>query len=132
MAYHFRCHVFFDQCVWGKRWRRCRQRRNHFRQCQDCHATKKGVNKEGPSLYSVIGRPAGSKAGYTYSDAMKASAAKGLIWTVDNVLKYLANPHQFFVNYLGAPDTRNKMVFRLANEQDREDVVAYLQSVPTM
>jgi cytochrome c len=102
-----------------------------FRQCQDCHATNKGVNKEGPSLYRVIGRPAGSMIGYAYSDAMKASAFRGLIWTADNVVKYLANPHQFFVNYLGAPDARNKMIFKLVNEQDREDVVAYLRSLAT-
>ena len=104
---------------------------NIFRQCQDCHAIEKGSNKEGPSLCRVIGRPAGSMAGYAYSDAMKASAAKGLIWTTDNVIRYLADPRQFFGNYLGVPDTRNKMIFKLVNEQDREDVVAYLQSVPT-
>jgi cytochrome c len=101
-----------------------------FTQCQLCHATKKGVNKEGPSLYRVIGRPAGSIANYAYSDAMKAAAAKGLTWTSDMVVKYLANPHQFFVDYLGDPNARNKMVFMLASEQDREDVVAYLQSLP--
>ena len=101
-----------------------------FQQCQDCHTAEKGVNKEGPSLYGVIGRPAGSIADYAYSDAMKAAAAKGLTWTSDMVVKYLANPHQFFVDYLGDTNARNKMIFMLATEQDREDVVAYLQSLP--
>ena len=101
-----------------------------FRQCQLCHSAEKGVNKEGPSLYGVIGRPAGNIADYAYSDAIKAAAAKGLIWSSDTVVKYLANPHRFFVDYLGDPSTRNKMAFMLANEQDREDVVAYLQSLP--
>jgi cytochrome c len=103
--------------------------RTTFQQCQLCHSAKKSVNKEGPSLYGVIGRPAGNIADYPYSDAMKASAEKGLIWTTDNVRKYLSNPHQFFVDYLGDPSARNKMVFILASEQDREDVVAYLQSL---
>jgi cytochrome c2 len=49
----------------------------------------------GPSLYRVIGRPAGNMAGYAYFNAMKASVAKGLIWTADNVAKYLATPHLF-------------------------------------
>ena len=103
--------------------------RTIFRRCHICHSAKENVNKEGPSLYGVIDRPAGQVDGYHYSDAMKASAAKGLIWTTDNVLKYLTNPHQFFSDYLGDPTARNKMIFMLANEPDREDVVAYLQSL---
>jgi cytochrome c len=66
-----------------------------FQQCQDCHAAEKGINEEGPSLYGIIGRPAGSIADYAYSDAMKAAAAKGLSWTADMVVKYLADPRQF-------------------------------------
>ena len=101
-----------------------------FQQCQLCHTAEKGVNKTGPSLYGVVGRPAGSIQGFEYSDAMKAASAKGLVWSEENIVKYLANPHQFFVEYLGDKNARNKMTFFLTNEQDREDVVAYLKSVP--
>ncbi len=52
-----------------------------FQRCQLCHTAQKGVNKVGPSLYGVVGRPAGSIPNFEYSDAMKASAAKGLVWT---------------------------------------------------
>jgi cytochrome c len=100
-----------------------------FRQCKLCHSAEKGTNKEGPSLYGVIGRPAGSVAGYSYSDAMKAAAVKGLIWSADNVEKYLVNPHQFLADYLGDPDAHNRMTFKLGGDQDREDVIAYLQSL---
>ena len=101
-----------------------------FRQCQMCHSLEKDVNGEGPSLYRIVGRPAGSIADYAYSDAIRNSAAKGLVWTADNLVQYLANPHQFLVNYLGDANIRNKMIFSLANDQDRQDVVAYLQSLP--
>jgi cytochrome c len=70
--------------------------------------SEKGVNKEEPSLYSVIGRPAGNIADYAYSDAIKAATAKGLSWSSNAVVKYLADPHRFFVDYLGDPNTRNK------------------------
>ncbi len=101
-----------------------------FQRCQLCHTAQKGVNKVGPSLYGVVGRPAGSIPNFEYSDAMKASAAKGLVWTEDNIVKYLANPHQFFVEYLNDPHARNKMTFFLTEMQEREDVVAYLKTVP--
>jgi len=101
-----------------------------FEQCALCHATDKGVNKEGPSLHGIIGRPAGNISGYAYSNAMKAAAAKSLVWTADNVTKYLVNPRRFLADYVGDPDARNRMAFTLAGEQDREDVVAYLQSLP--
>jgi len=101
-----------------------------FHQCQLCHTAEKGVNKIGPSLYGVVGRPAGNIADFEYSDAMKAAAAKGLIWSEENIIKYLANPHQFFIDYLGEKQVRNKMTFFLTDEQDRENVVAYLKTVP--
>ena len=85
----------------------------------------KGINREGPEiLCSIIGRPAGSIADFSYSDAMKASAARGLTWKPATIVQYLANPRAFLVAYLGAPDLRNKMRFMLENLQDREDVVA--------
>lgn len=101
-----------------------------FHRCEACHTAKEGVNKIGPSLYGVVGRPAGSIANFEYSDAMKAAAAKGLVWSEDNILKYLVNPHQFFVDYLGDKHVRNKMTFFLTDEQERRDVITYLKSVP--
>jgi cytochrome c len=98
MAYNFSGHIFLFSVSSASAGGDAFKGAIIFRQCQDCHATKKCVNKEGPSLHRVIGRPASSMTGYAYSNAMKASAAKGLIWTADNVVKYLANPHQFFAN----------------------------------
>ncbi|MBV8092055.1 MAG: c-type cytochrome, partial [Acetobacteraceae bacterium] len=46
--------------------------------CAVCHAQKVGGRLLGPSLRGVVGRPAGSVAGFPYSDAMKKS---GLTWT---------------------------------------------------
>ena len=55
--------------------------------CAPCHASKQQAF--GPSLNGVVGRKAGSVAGFPYSDALKNS---GLTWTEDNLLKWLANP----------------------------------------
>ena len=100
-----------------------------FKQCSVCHSPQKGVNLIGPSLYGVVGRPAGSIAGYDYSPAIKTASSKGLIWTEDNITAYLQNPHKFLGDFDGGPSARNKMPFSLADSQKRQDVVAYLKTL---
>ena len=51
-------------------------------ECSECHSVKPGKNKKGPSLFAVVGRPAGSFADFNYSDAMKAS---GITWNNDRL-----------------------------------------------
>ncbi|WP_204848412.1 c-type cytochrome [Rhodopila globiformis] len=41
------------------------------RTCTNCHSTDIGVNKIGPSLYHVVGRPSAVVQDYNYSEAMK-------------------------------------------------------------
>ena len=55
--------------------------------CAVCHAPKHG-QRFGPSINGVVGRPAGSVAGFPYSDALKKS---GLVWTEDNLRKWIAD-----------------------------------------
>lgn len=55
--------------------------------CAACHASQRQIF--GPSLNGVVGRKAGSVAGFPYSDALKNS---NLIWTEDNLRNWLADP----------------------------------------
>jgi cytochrome c len=86
-----------------------------YTQCQACH--KPQENYLGPMHCGVIGRKAGSVAGFDYSEAMKAS---GLVWTTDNLDKFLTSPISFVdgtkMGFAGFPEAR-----------DRADVIAYLQ-----
>src|SRR6516162_760951 len=54
--------------------------------CAACHSPRSGT-PYGPSLVGVVGRRAGSVAGFPYSEALKTS---GLVWTDDNLLKWIA------------------------------------------
>jgi cytochrome c len=87
-----------------------------FGKCAICHTTELGKNKIGPSLFNLIGRPAGSASGYSYSPAMHDLAK---IWDSAVLDEYLANPKAM------VPGT--KMIFPgITNKQERDDVIAFL------
>lgn len=89
-----------------------------FAQCRTCHLVEEGKNGVGPSLYGVIGRPAGSIEGFNYSEA---NANSGITWTPEVMFEYLEAPREYM------PGTR--MAFPgLKNPQDRADVIAYLDA----
>ena len=86
--------------------------------CMVCHTTEAGKNKLGPSLHGVVGRHSASISDYSYSDAMKKADKT---WDPATLDTYLTNPRGL------VPGT--KMIFvGLKNEQDRENVIAYLES----
>ncbi len=86
--------------------------------CRACHQIGPGAKiAVGPVLNGVVGRKAGSYPGYQYSDANRAS---GLVWTPDELDKYLTSPQTV------VPHT--KMIFPgLKDEQKRKDVIAFLE-----
>jgi cytochrome c len=57
--------------------------------CITCHSTDPGMNKVGPSLAGVVGRPSASIKDFPYSPAM---ANAGVTWTKLVLDKYLTNP----------------------------------------
>ena len=56
--------------------------------CLVCHVLRRGPRGYGPTLYGVVGRPAGAEPGFPYSDALKKS---GLVWTEENLRKWIAD-----------------------------------------
>ena len=86
-----------------------------YQRCQLCHSIEHDL--VGPRHLGLIGRKAGSIAGYPYSTAMKNS---GITWSEDTLNQFLSGPQAY------VPGTR--MTFTgLPNEQDRADVLAYLK-----
>ncbi len=56
--------------------------------CLSCHTFNKGgAILTGPNQWNLIGRVAGTEAGFTYSAAMKGYAQP---WTYDNLDKFIA------------------------------------------
>ena len=92
-----------------------------FRQCRACHQIGDGAkNVVGPHLNGVVGRKAGTADGFNYSSANKDAGGKGLVWSEEELAKYLANP------MTAMPGT--KMAYAgLKDDGDRADLIAYLK-----
>jgi cytochrome c len=88
-------------------------------QCGICHAVAAGEKRIGPTLFGVVGRPAGSVPGFNYTADHKKL---GITWDAATLDKYLVNPRAM------VPDT--SMVYAgLKDDAERADLVAYLETL---
>jgi cytochrome c len=85
----------------------------YARLCSACHSLD--ANQVGPRHRGVVGRRAGSVAGYAYSPALAASQA---IWTAEQLDRWLANPEALIPGQV--------MGFRVGSPKTRADLIAYL------
>ena len=86
--------------------------------CSTCHALDK--NKVGPELAGVVGRKAGSVAGYPYSAAL---AHADVVWDAQSLDEWLQGPQKFIPGAL--------MPFSLPDAVRRRDIIAYLKTLTT-
>ncbi len=89
-----------------------------FGQCRTCHYPEKTYgDHNGPNLYGIFGRKAGSLPSYAYySDEMKKA---GFDWTPELLDFWLANQGKFL------PDST--MVVFETTPQQRADIIEYLK-----
>ncbi|MGA7983580.1 MAG: c-type cytochrome, partial [Burkholderiales bacterium] len=89
-----------------------------FAACAACHAPA-GGHGIGPSLTGVLGRKAGTLAGFRYSKAMRNS---GIRWNAKSLDRYIANPQKLVPG--------NRMPFAGLNDAgQRAAVVRYLSTL---
>jgi cytochrome c2 len=94
-----------------------------FQQCYACHSVDPAetVKLQGPSLYRIVGRRAASVPGFSYSPALMAMGEAGLVWTAEQLDRFLADPEDMLPG--------NQMsFFGLADARDRADLIAYLKA----
>jgi cytochrome c len=88
------------------------------RACGACHTVEPEKNRLGPSLAGIVGRKAGTVAGFAYSDANQAA---NVVWDDATLDKYLADPKGFM------PGT--KMVYAgMKSPDDRKALIDYLRA----
>ena len=90
----------------------------YFSHCAACHSTSPGVNKIGPSLAGIVGSKGGSVPGFNFSPGMKNA---NVTWDNGSLDKFLQNPNGFVHG--------TKMFFSVPNPTDRQNVIAYLNTL---
>ena len=59
------------------------------------HAIRSSRGTNGPHLHRLVGRKAGSAAGFDYSDAFQKLNDDGITWTEANLRAFLRSPQRF-------------------------------------
>ena len=90
------------------------------KKCSSCHSVEDDLSHGllGPNLVGVVGRPAGTVAGWDFSSALKDSK---VVWTDENLHQWLTDSTAFVA---GA-----KMDLKVPSKFEREDVIAYLKTL---
>ena len=89
--------------------------------CRTCHSVREGDNRQGPSLYNLIGRKAGSLEDYAlYSQAMRTS---GVEWDAENLDAFIENPDAVI------PGNNMKPYAGITDEAERKQIVTYLSTL---
>ena len=94
-----------------------------FQRCFACHSVVAGEDKlPGPNLKTVIGRRAGTLAGFEYSPAMIAAGKDdNIVWSRATLDTYLTDPDAM------VPGTAMQQPLRLS-PAERQDLIDFLES----
>lgn len=87
--------------------------------CRSCHADDPEAQAYGPSLQGVVGRKAGSLAGFEYSDAMKSAS---IVWNEDSLRAWIADNQGFM------PGTRMRHV-AIKDHAEQDFLIAYIKTL---
>ena len=104
-------------------WAQSATRGKHvFRKCLLCHVLDPDdTSQVAPPLHNILGRTAGQVEGFSYSSIMTFAGTKGFVWTREAMYYFLDKPEDFM------PGTY--MAFAGLEEQERRDVIAYLEKL---
>jgi cytochrome c len=89
-------------------------------QCAACHSLVPGETRVGPSLRDVVGKAAGTTAGFAYSEAL---AKSGILWEAQQLDRWLSDSN------VAVPGSA--MNFRQADAAKRQAIIAYLATQKT-
>lgn len=89
-------------------------------QCALCHSAEPGDNggAQGPNLFGVFGRHAATAAGFSYTQALRAS---NLTWDAATLERFLSSPTTVVPG--------SAMVIAVPQKADRDNLIAYFKAV---
>ncbi|WP_320416157.1 c-type cytochrome [Bradyrhizobium roseum] len=88
-------------------------------QCATCHTTNlSDPGRQGPSLFKIVGRPAGKADGFRYSAGFTEAS---FAWDDARLDAYLTNPQSVIPG--------SNMAYRQAKAETRAAIIAYLKEL---
>lgn len=88
--------------------------------CRTCHTVKEGDNRLGPTLHGIVGKKAGTVAGYNnYSSSMKDV---GLTWDEATLDRFIASPDDV------VRGNNMKPYGGITSAEERAKIIAYLKA----
>jgi cytochrome c len=88
-------------------------------QCATCHTTNlSDPVRQGPSLFGIVGKPAGKADGFHYSDGFTKA---DFIWDDARLDAWLANPQAMIPGSI--------MAYRQSKAETRAAIIAYLKEL---
>lgn len=91
-----------------------------FKKCAPCHSVEP-VNRVGPTLAGIVGRPVATVPDYSYSAAMTAFGEDGKAWNEAVLAEYLMSPKAM------VPGTAMSFA-GLKKIEDIANLIAYLKA----
>jgi cytochrome c len=91
------------------------------RACATCHASERNAApRQGPNLFGIYGRRAGSAAGFPYSPGFQAGS-KGVVWNATSLDRWLADPQAMMPGVV--------MPYKQSRSERRAAVIEYLKTL---
>jgi len=91
------------------------------RACAACHASEKNAPpRQGPNLFGVYGRMAGTAAGFSYSAGFLAGS-RGIVWNAASLDRWLVNPQAMMPGVV--------MPYKQPKPERRAAVIEYLKTL---
>jgi cytochrome c len=91
-----------------------------YQKCYSCHSLEgPDPSTQGPSLKGIVGRAVAVEAGFAYSPAMRAYAARQPTWTREALEAFVADPQ-------GVVPGNEMGFFGIADAAERRALLAYL------
>ena len=88
--------------------------------CGTCHTVDPNAPpRQGPNLFGVVGRPAGSLAGFKYSPAFLAGK-DGIVWDEANIDRWITDPQAMIPGVV--------MLYKQADPEKRHLVIEFLKT----
>ncbi|MEZ8007701.1 MAG: c-type cytochrome [Amylibacter sp.] len=93
-----------------------------FKKCAACHSIDAGgKNKSGPNLYDILNRGIAASEGFKYSKKLATFSGDNPQWTTELMDVWLKNTQKLVKG--------SKMRVKVKKVADRENLIAYLQSM---